>query len=97
MQIPVRVPAGLKPLLATERRFPPAGPGHPLAGEDCPVCRGTLAQGVAVLVFAGIEAEERKEPPGGRWASGMAVAVHALCAGVPEEEPGEQPAASRPA
>lgn len=39
-----------------------------------------------VLLFAGIEPEDRK--PGG-WTTGGAVAVHAACAGVPESEPTE--------
>ena len=84
--IPVRVPADMKPVLANERRFGPMSPDHPLAPEPCPVCEEPLGEKVTVLVFAGIEAGDRKEGPG-RWTTGAAVAVHAVCAGVPETEP----------
>jgi hypothetical protein len=85
MIIPVRVPAALMPVLANERRFA-AGRGHPLDAHPCPVCDKPIGEGVSVLVFAGIDPEDRK--PGG-WTTGEAVAVHALCAGVPEQEPGD--------
>lgn len=69
----------MKPVLANERRWPSAE-GH------CPVCDGSLTGGgPVVLVFAGIQAEDRKEGAN-RWTTGAAVAVHAECAGVPEEE-----------
>lgn len=84
--IPVRVPADLMPVLANERRFAPMNPDHPLAGEPCPVCEEPLGGGTTVLVFAGIEAGDRKEGPG-RWTTGAAVAVHARCAGVPATKP----------
>jgi hypothetical protein len=77
--IPVRVPADAMPVLASERRMTIL-PGHPLYDELCPVCDGLLGELVTVLVFAGIEPESRK--PAG-WATGAAVAVHAICAGVP--------------
>jgi hypothetical protein len=80
--IPVRVPADLKPVLASERRWPP-NRGHPLDDFPCPVCGGPLGEKVIVLVFAGIMPEDRKEGPN-RWTTGGAVAVHAVCAGVPE-------------
>jgi hypothetical protein len=83
MIIPVRVPAGAMPVLASERRMTIL-PGHPLYDELCPVCDGLLGEATAVLVFAGIESESRK--PGG-FTTGAAVAVHAFCAGVPEEKP----------
>ena len=81
--IPVRVPADLKPVLAHERRWP-AHRGHPLDACPCPVCDEPLGDKVIVLVFAGIMPEDRKENPVGRWTTGGAVAVHAVCAGVPE-------------
>lgn len=81
--IPVRVPAGTMPVLADERRFTIL-PGHPLYDELCPVCAGLLGELVAVLVFAGIKPASRK--PGGQ-TTGAAVAVHAMCAGVPDEAP----------
>ena len=84
--IPVRVPAATMPVLASERRFA-ADRGHPLDVRPCPVCDGPLGERVTVLVFAGIAPEDRK--PSG-YTTGGAVAVHAACAGVPEEEPGEQ-------
>jgi hypothetical protein len=64
------------PVLASERRFT-VQPDHPLADWGCPV-----------LVFAGIEPDDRK--PAG-WTTGAAVAVHASCAGVPREEPEKSP------
>lgn len=82
--IPVRVEATMMPVLANERRFTIA-PDHPLAAGSCPVCDGPLTDGVTVLVFVGIDPEDRK--PAG-WTTGGAVAVHAACAGVPDEEPG---------
>jgi hypothetical protein len=85
--IPVRVPATAKPVLASERRFA-ASRGHPLDNLPCPVCDGPLGDQVTVLVLAGIAPEDRKERG---WTHGGAVAVHAACAGVPEEEP-ETPA-----
>ena len=81
--IPVRVPATMMPVLANERRFT-IDPDHPLAGEFCPACDKPLVRQPAVLVFVGIDPEDRK--PAG-WTTGGAVAVHAVCAGVPEEEP----------
>jgi hypothetical protein len=81
--IPVRVPADLKPVLANERRFA-AGRGHPIDEMPCPACDEPLGAGVTVLVFVGYHPEDRKD---GGWTTGAAVAVHALCAGVPETEP----------
>jgi hypothetical protein len=81
--IPVRIPADAKPVLASGRRFT-IGSHHPLYNELCPVCDGPLGEGVSVLIVAGIEPSNRK--PGG-WATGAAVAVHAACAGVRDEEP----------
>ena len=83
--IPVRVPADLKPVLANERRFSIA-PDHPLADESCPACDRPLTGSPTVLVFVGIDPEDRK--PAG-WTTGGAVAVHAVCAGVPDSEPAE--------
>jgi hypothetical protein len=80
--IPVRVPAGTMPVLASPRRFA-ANRGHPLDTLPCPVCDGPLGERVTVLVFAGIAPEDRK--PSGCTVGGS-VAVHAVCAGVPEEE-----------
>jgi hypothetical protein len=85
--IPVYVPAGAMPVLANERRFTVL-PGHPLYEELCPVCDGLLGELVAVLVFAGIEPGDRK--PRGH-TTGAAVAVHAMCAGVPDEAPETPP------
>jgi hypothetical protein len=85
--IPVRVPAGTMPVLANERRFTILA-GHPLYDALCPVCDGLLGELVSVLVFAGIEPGSRK--PGGH-TTGAAVAVHAMCAGVPGEEPETPP------
>jgi hypothetical protein len=81
--IPVRVPAGARPVLASERRFA-ANRGHPLDPRPCPVCDGPLGEQVTVLILAGIAPEDRK--PAGATVGG-AVAVHAACAGVPGEEP----------
>jgi len=81
--IPVRVPAGAMPVLASERRFA-ANRDHPLDAMPCPVCDGPLGERVTVLVFAGIAPEDRK--PAG-FTVGGSVAVHAVCAGVSEEEP----------
>jgi hypothetical protein len=58
-------------------------PNHPLYGFPCPVCDQALGGEVTVLVFAGIMPEDRK--PSG-WTTGAGVAVHAACAGVPDEE-----------
>jgi hypothetical protein len=58
--------------------------GHDMYAVPCPVCGGALGSGVVVLITAGIAPEDRQ--PGG-WVTGSAVAVHAVCAGVPEEEP----------
>lgn len=78
--IPVRIPADLMPVLAGERRWP-------AANGWCPVCNDSLANGrPVVLVFCGIDPEDRKEGPN-RWTTGGAVAVHAQCAGVPDGEP----------
>jgi hypothetical protein len=85
--IPVRVPADAKPVLASERRMAMQS-DHPLYGHPCPVCDRDLGGEVTVLVFAGIDPEDRK--PSG-WSTGEAVAVHAACAGVPEEEPETPP------
>ena len=87
--IPVRVPADAVPVLASERRFA-ANRCHPIDSLPCPVCDGPIGDRVTVLVFAGIAPEDRK--PAG-FTVGGSVAVHAVCAGVPEEEPqreGEQ-------
>lgn len=81
--IPVRVPSAMMPVLAGERRMT-IQKNHPLHDEPCPVCDGPLGEAVTVLVFAGIEPGDRK--PSG-WTTGAAVAVHAACAGVPEERP----------
>jgi hypothetical protein len=71
------------PVLANERRFT-VQPGHPLYDHLCPVCDGQLGGLVSVLVFAGIEPGSRQF---GGHTTGAAVAVHAMCAGVPGEEP----------
>lgn len=84
--IPVRVPADAKVTLASERRFT-IEPGHPLAAEACPACDLPLPGSPSVLVLAGIAPEDRK--PAG-FTTGGAVAVHAACAGVPEQEPQRQ-------
>jgi hypothetical protein len=83
MIIPVYVPAGARPVLASERRMG-ARRGHPIDQSPCPVCDLPLGDQVIVLVLAGIEPGDRKPS---RQATGAAVAVHAMCAGVPEEEP----------
>jgi hypothetical protein len=80
--IPIRVPATMTAPLASERRFA-AHRGHPIDEYPCPVCDEPVGEHVAVLVFVGIAPEDRK--PGG-YTTGGAVAVHAACAGVPEEE-----------
>jgi hypothetical protein len=85
--IPVRVPAALMPVLASDRRFNIL-PDHPLYEALCPVCGGLLGETIVVPVFAGIEPESRK--PGG-FTTGAAVAVHAFCAGVPVQEPEAPP------
>ena len=84
--IPVRIPADVKVPLASERRFA-AHRGHPLDPQPCPVCDGPLGDLVTVLVVVGIAPGDRK--PGG-YTTGGAVAVHAVCAGVPEEEPARE-------
>jgi hypothetical protein len=71
------------PVLASGRRMS-IRRDHPLYDEPCPVCDGPLGEGVTVLVFAGIDPESRKSAG---WTTGAAVAVHASCAGVPQEEP----------
>jgi hypothetical protein len=81
--IPVRVPATAMPVLASERRFG-ARRGHPMDNLPCPACDQPLGDGVTVLVFVGIMPEDRK-PRG--FTTGAAVAVHAACACVPDEEP----------
>jgi hypothetical protein len=81
--IPVRVRADAKPVLASERRMA-AHRGHPIDPVPCPVCGIPLGERVMVLILAGIAPEDRKEAG---WTTGGAVAVHAVCAGVPEEEP----------
>lgn len=81
--IPVRVPAGAMPVLASERRFA-AGRGHPLDPLPCPACGKPLGEAVTVLIVAGIAPEDRK--PAGATTAGT-VAVHAACAGVPDQEP----------
>lgn len=81
--IPVRVRSDAKPVLASDRRFA-ARRGHPIDSDPCPVCDGPLGDRVTVLVFVGIAPEDRK--PGG-YTTGGAVAVHAACAGVPDEGP----------
>jgi hypothetical protein len=83
--IPVRVPAGATPVLASERRFA-ANRGHPLDGLPCPACDRPLGEQVTVLILAGTAPEDRKEHG---WTYAAAVAVHAACAGVPEEESAE--------
>ncbi len=75
------------PVLASGRRFA-AGRGHPLDAYPCPVCDGPLGDQVTVLIFAGIAPEDRK---GHGFTTGGAVAVHADCAGVDEEEPEASP------
>lgn len=86
--IPVRVPASLKPQLASSNRFS-VKPGHPMCSTACPVCDQPLGYPAddppqCVLVFAGIE-PERRQTQG--YVTGGAVAVHAACAGI---EPGER-------
>jgi hypothetical protein len=81
--IPVRVLADARPVLASERRFA-AHRGHPLDSQPCPVCTGPLGALVTVLILAGIGPSSRKDSG---WTTGAAVAVHADCAGVPEDEP----------
>jgi hypothetical protein len=81
--IPVRVPAGLPVVLASEQRFP-ADRGHPLDAEPCPACGAPLGEAVTVLVFVGIQPDLR-QPRG--WVSGSAIPAHADCAGVSEFEP----------
>lgn len=83
MIIPVRIRSDARPLLANDRRFT-VRPDHPLAIVPCPVCDELLAGRVCVLIVAGIAPEDRK--PGG-YTTGAAVAVHAACAGVRDEEP----------
>lgn len=80
--IPVRVPAGARPVLASERRMTMA-PGHPLYAQPCPACDRPLGGEAVVLVLAGIAPQDRKASG---YATGAAVAVHAACAGVPEGE-----------
>ena len=78
--IPVRVPAGAKPTLGSERVID-LNPTHPIALSEtpCPACDGPLAGTKVVLVFVGIAPEDRKESG---WTTGGAVTVHATCAGV---------------
>lgn len=79
--IPVRVPSDTRPVLASKRRVA-IERGHPLHDQPCPVCGDRLGSAVTVYVFLGIEPGDQK-PPGG-WTTGVAVMVHAICAGVPE-------------
>ena len=82
MIIPVRIPASARPVLASERRITIA-PDHPMHESRCPVCDRFLGDGVTVLIVAGIEPGDRKLAG---YVTGAAVAVHAACAGVPDEE-----------
>jgi hypothetical protein len=83
MMIPVRVPADARPALACERRLR-IERGHPMYDQPCPVCVKRLGSAVTVLILAGIAPEDRKPEPAGRWATGAAICVHAVCAGYPE-------------
>lgn len=82
--IPVRIPAFFIPSLASECRMS-LGQGHPLFNDLCPVCDEPLGTMAIVLVAIGIPPENRKSAG---YTTGAAVAVHAVCAGVPEQEPG---------
>lgn len=79
--IPVRVPAELKvTTVGGVRTLPPDSQLH---GEPCPACGDPLHIRPIVLVAIGISPEDRK--PGG-YTTGGAVAVHADCAGTPDDE-----------
>lgn len=80
--IPVRVPANAKPVLATERRFT-LTPDHPLYDVACPACDEALGGPYpVVLILAGIAPHNREGVSS--WANGAGVAVHAVCASVPD-------------
>lgn len=83
MMIPVRVPADARPVLASEKRMN-IERGHPLYDEPCTVCDNRLGDGVTVLILAGIDPEDQRPEPAGRWTTGVAVCVHAVCAGYPK-------------
>lgn len=87
--IPVRLPADLQVVLASERRFF-LDRDHATYEMVCPVCDQTCGndQGRAcVLVFVGINSRNREEDPQGRYTTGAGILVHADCAGVPEVAP----------
>jgi hypothetical protein len=80
--IPVRVDT--LPTLGSTRVLTIAA-GHPLVGAMCPACDERLerdARVVLVLVGPGPDAEDQKAAREGRWHTGAAVTVHALCAGL---------------
>jgi hypothetical protein len=84
--IPIRVPAGLKVVLASERRMN-IPRGHPLYLAPCPVCDRKLGDCPTVLVFVGIRLENRADSGENGYTIGGSVSVHAECAGVSDIEP----------
>jgi hypothetical protein len=54
---------------------------------DCPVCDEGISDEPYVLVFVGIDPEDRKDSG---WTNGGAVVVHAACAGVSDEPTAEK-------
>lgn len=76
--IPVRVPADAS--LHTVGGIRELSADHPLFMEDCPVCDCVLGFEPITLVYIGMMPEDRKAAG---WTTGAAVAVHALCAGMP--------------
>lgn len=76
----------------------PLDPGHPLTYTLCPGCDfplGNEAPVALVYVGPGPDPEDRQKAREGRWHTGAAVAVHALCAGA--DHPTEAPAQAPPA
>ncbi|WP_137991234.1 hypothetical protein [Streptomyces vilmorinianum] len=81
MIIPVRVHADAQ--VHTVGGIRELQPDHPLYSEHCPVCDFLLGTQPITLVFVGIEPEDRKDTG---WTTGGAVAVHAACAGLADED-----------
>lgn len=78
--IPVRVRSDITPVLASERRVN-IQRGHPQYDQPCPVCTKRLGSDPTVYVLIGVDPEDRKPEPG-QWTTGVAIMVHAVCAGV---------------
>ena len=81
--IPVRANG---PLPTVVRVFDLPRAVHPLNHEPCPACDQPVDNGhpvALVYVGPGPDPEDQAKARGGLWHTGAAVAVHAVCAGVP--------------